>query len=510
MKCIETLARVDVVCLDKTGTITTGKMDVDEVIPLDGVDYDTALHALNALVTASGGDENETSKAIKEYVRNLQEPPEAPSVAGSEPRVIPFSSEHKYSGACYGGSDNYVFGAAEFVLRGHEALPQVQDMITRLAGVRRVLVLARVDGFDADDAIEGNIEPLALVFIKDQVRSTAADTLRYFTEQGVRINIISGDSVETVSNIAQSVGVPDADKCVDMSTVTTQEELERVARECRVFGRVSPAQKKQLVLALQEQGHTVAMTGDGVNDVLALHAADCSVAMGSGSDAARSIAQLILLDDDFASMPNVVAEGRRSINNLQRSAVLFLVKTLFSAVFAVLFIFIVAYHYPFVAIQMTLVSAFTIGLPSFVLALEPNHDRIRGRFLRNVATRALPGAFCIVLAVVVAVVYGYLTGLDQTQFRTLCVILTSVAGINLVIRLSIPFNYIRTTLLVVCIGGLLIGIFGFGWFFMLAPFTFEMGLATVIIAVCISLLFNLLYNRALAMEARYLATLDPH
>ena len=236
---------------------------------------------------------------------------------------------------------------------------QVLETIERLAGVRRVLVLAKVADFDKEDEIVGPVEPLALIFIRDRVRPTAAQTLDYFKQQGVRINIISGDAVETVSNIAASVGVPDADKCIDMSTVTTDEELREVARTCRVFGRVSPAQKKQLVVALQDQGHTVAMTGAGVNDVLALHAADCSVAMGTGSDAARSVAQLVLLDDDFASMPPVVAEGRRSINNLQRSGSLFLVKTIFSVVMSLMFIFIVTYNYPFVTIQLTLIDAFT-------------------------------------------------------------------------------------------------------------------------------------------------------
>ena len=506
--CVETLARVDVVCLDKTGTITTGEMDVDEVIPHDGVTYDEALHALVALMALSK-DENETSKALRNYVSNLRERPDAPEAVAGQARFVPFSSEHKYSGVCYGSeAGNYAIGAAEFVLKGSKYLEDVQDAIKRLAGVRRVLVLAQVDDFDEDDAIVGEIKPLALVFIKDRVRMTAPQTLEFFKEQGVRINIISGDAVETVSNIAATVGVPDAEKCVDMSTITTQEELEKAARECRVFGRVSPAQKKQLVQALQNQGHTVAMTGDGVNDVLALHTADCSVAMGSGSDAARSVAQLVLLDDDFASMPHVVAEGRRSINNLQRSGSLFLVKTIFSALMSLLFIFIVAYNYPFVTIQLSLIDAFTIGLPSFVLALEPNHELIRGEFLRNVITKAIPGAICVVLAVVVSVIYGYMVGLSQEQFSTLCVILTCVAGVNLIIRLSIPFNPVRVCLLVVVIAGIAIGIFFLGPIFMLTPFSFEMIIVTVILAAIITGLFHFLFNIALKYEARYLASLE--
>lgn len=505
--CVETLARVDVVCLDKTGTITTGEMDVDEVIPFDGVPYDEALGALVALEALSK-DENETSKAIKEYLKGLKQHPDAPEPVKGKTRYVPFSSERKYSGVCYGSeAGNFAMGAAEFVLKGSPELPAVRETIERLAGMRRVIILAKVGDFNEEDEIVGPVEPLAYIFIRDRVRATAAQTLDYFKEQGVRINIISGDATETVSNIAASVGVPDADKCVDMSTITTDEELYEVAKTCRVFGRVSPDQKKKLVQALQEQGHTVAMTGDGVNDVLALHTADCSVAMGSGSDAARSIAQLILLDDDFASMPHVVAEGRRSINNLQRSGSLFLVKTIFSMVMSFMFIFIVFYNYPFVTIQLTLIDAFTVGLPSFVLALEPNKDLIRGDFLRNVITRAIPGAICVILSVTFTVVFGEINDLTQDQFSTICVILTCVCGLNLVVRLSIPFNYIRTAMLVVIVLGLILGLFAFAPVFMLVSLTFDMAIATFIVAVIVSLLFNVLFNVALYRERVYLDSL---
>lgn len=505
--CVETLARVDTVCLDKTGTITTGEMDVDELVPYEGTSYDEALHALFAL-DASVEEEvaNETSRAIHAYLDGLQVHPNLPPVVEGQTRVVPFSSEHKYSGVVYGSAaGSYCIGAAEFVLKNNPHLPGVQESIDRLAGVRRVLVVARVDDFDEADAIIGTAVPLGLVFIKDRVRPTAAQTLRYFDEQGVRINIISGDSVETVSNIAASVGVPHADCCIDMSTVTTQEQLEAAARDCRVFGRVSPEQKKQLVQALQAQGHTVAMTGDGVNDVLALHAADCSVAMGSGSDAARNIAQLILMDDDFASMPHVVAEGRRSINNLQRSGALFLVKTIFSAALSLLFVLITAYSYPFDPIQLTLVSAFTIGLPSFVLALEPNRERVRGAFLRNVVTRALPGAIMVVGSVLLACVFSVAWGLAQEEFSTLCVMLSSVAGMCLVVRLSMPFNAIRVALVTVCACGLLAGIFLVPSMFMLTTFGTEMGVAALVLAAVIIAVFQLLFNFALKKEKAYLA-----
>ena len=494
LRCVETLARVDVICLDKTGTITTGEMDVDEMVPFKGVTYTEALHVLKALANEAP-DENATIHAIKEYVAGMKDAPSLPEALKGAVRIIPFSSERKYSGVCFGSeAGNYAIGAAEFVLKDSPLLSQAQEVIERLAGVRRVLVLAQVEAFAEDDAIEGEVKPLGYIFIRDRVRTTARKTLEYFAEQGVRVNIISGDSVETVSHIAASVGVPGADKCIDMTTVHSQADLELAAEECRVFGRVSPDQKKELVKALQKQGHTVAMTGDGVNDVLALHQSDCSVAMGSGASAARSVAQLVLLNDDFASMPKVVAEGRRSINNLQRSGALFLVKTLFSAVMALLFIFIVAYNYPFVTIQLTLISSLTIGLPSFVLALEPNHDRIKGRFLRNIVFRAIPGAATVVLVVLISVVYGFMVQLTQEQFSTLCVILTCVMGVNLVIRLSIPFNPIRITLLVAILAGLFLGIFVFGDIFMLVPFSFEMTTATIVLAAIVTIVFNLLFT----------------
>ena len=507
--CVETLARVDVVCLDKTGTITTGEMEVDEVIPLEGANYDDVLHALKALVSVQEELANETSRAVAEYVGNLKEAPRDVRFSGASARAIPFSSERKYSGVCIGSNiGNYALGAAEFVLNGHERLGEVQDLIERLAGVRRVVVVAEVDDFDEDDAIIGDVRPIGLVFVKDQIRPSASETLEYFKDQGVRVNVISGDSAVTVSKVAKSAGVYGAEKCIDMSTVTTREELERAAEECRVFGRVSPAQKKQLVEALQRRGHTVAMTGDGVNDVLALHASDCSVAMGSGTDAARSVAQLILLDDDFAAMPNIVAEGRRSINNLQRSAVLYLTKTLYSIALAVLFIPIVAFDFPFAPVQLTVISFFTIGLPSFVLALEPNKDRIRGNFLRNVVTRAIPGAVAVVLGIIASVVAGTVLGTNQVEFQSMCMLTSVAICMNVVVRQSQPLNAVRATLLVVCIGGLLAAIFGFGHFLMLADLPTTMLAVVAVTAGVLMIAFNVVYTRVIKLQKAYLDALE--
>ena len=319
--------------------------------------------------------------------------------------------------------------------------------------------------------------------------------------------MISGDDPHTVSGIAQKVGVEGADRFIDATTLKTDQDIASAIKSYNVFGRVRPEQKKAFVLALQAEGHTVAMTGDGVNDVLALKASDCSVAMASGSDAARNVAQLVLVDNDFASMPAVVAEGRRSINNLQRSASLFLVKTLLSITAAFLFIFL-PWQYPFVPIQLTLISAFTIGLPSFVLALEPNKDLVRGHFLPNAVVHSIPGAVCAVVSIVVLTIVGNeAIGLDYRQVSTLCVMVVALLGIMLVIRLSIPFTPLRWGLLVVVIGGLLIGVVGFGWLFDIAPFTPEMWQSFGIAALVNIVAFNYLYNVLDARHKRHLASL---
>lgn len=322
---------------------------------------------------------------------------------------------------------------------------------------------------------------------------SSAETIAYFKDQGVRVLVISGDDPRTVSGIAEKVGVEGADRYVDATTLKTESEVERALTCDSVFGRVKPEQKKQFVLALQKAGHTVAMTGDGVNDTLALKAADCSVAMAAGSDAARNVAQLVLVDNDFASMPKVVAEGRRSINSLQRSASLFLVKTLLSIASALLFI-AAPWQYPFQPIQMTLISAFTIGIPSFVLALEPNHERIRGRFLDNVIVKSIPGAVVSVCCIFAANIAGYyLMGFDYEQVSTLCVLLTSWVGCNLVARLSMPFTAIRTALLVVVVGGTAGACLLMPGVFCIAPFTLSMWLFYGTVAAVSAVAFHLLY-----------------
>lgn len=483
--CIETLARVDTLCLDKTGTITTGAMEVAAVVPVEGADAGELDRALASLAAADD-DPNETAQAVAAYYAAR------PAVRPLAPvRTVPFSSDKKWSGAAFEGRA-YVMGAGRFVMG--DAFDAFEGQAGELAATARVLAVARVEGFDADGAIVGAPALLGFVCIHDQIRATAAQTIGYFKDQGVTVNVISGDDPRTVAGIAAQVGVDGADEYVDATTLETPEQVADAVCRYHVFGRVKPEQKKQFVIALQEQGHVVAMTGDGVNDTLALKQADCSVAMAAGSDAARNVAQLVLVDNDFASMPKVVAEGRRSINNLQRSASLFLVKTLLSMSLAVLFV-LLPWQYPFQPIQMTLISAFTIGIPSFVLALEPNRDRIRGRFLENVIVKSIPGAVCAVLGVLAVNAVGRLAlGLGYGQVSTLCVLLVAWVGVMLIVRLSVPFTPIRSALLVVVVGGTVLGATLFHGLFGIVPFTVPMAVLFAACAVAAAALFHWLYG----------------
>ena len=496
--CIETLARVDTLCLDKTGTITTGKMEVAAVRPVPGVPQATVDTAFASIARADE-DPNETAQAIVEHFAG------ADVAVLHASRVVPFSSDKKWSGAVFDDGSAYVMGAGQFILG--DALAAVADQQNELAADARVLLLAQVDGFDEEGDIVGAPKPLGFIAIHDQIRATAAQTIAYFKEQGVDLKVISGDDPRTVSGIAAKVGVPRAEDYVDATTLVTDDDIAAAIERYSVFGRVKPEQKKAFVVALQAKGHIVAMTGDGVNDTLALKQADCSVAMAAGSDAARNVAQLVLVDNDFAAMPKVVAEGRRSINNLQRSASLFLVKTLLSMTLAVVFIFL-PWQYPFQPIQMTLISAFTIGLPSFVLALEPNKDRIKGRFLENVIVKSIPGAVCAVLTILIVNAVGYnLLHIDYEHVSTLCVLLTAWIGALLIVRLSVPFTPIRVALLVVVVGGTVLGATLLHSLFGIEPFTFGMTVLFAILALGTAVLFHVLYTTIDAWHAKRLASM---
>ncbi len=485
MYCIETLARVDVLCLDKTGTLTADKMKVDSTILFDSSELEVKT-ALASVVNAS--DEiNATLSAIKNYIGKL-------SSIECE-KFVPFASETKWSGGYFKDGYSYIIGAAEFVFTDREKFAQVYKAIDGINQTFRIIVLAKSKAEVKSEKLPSDLVPMAIVLIKDQLRDNVHDTINYFKEQGVTLKVISGDSVKTVQNIALETGIEGAENAVDMTTVTNDEMLYEVAESCNVFGRVTPSQKKQLVLALKKHGHSVAMTGDGVNDVLALKEADCSVAMASGSDAARNVSQLVLVNDDFASMPQVVAEGRRTINNLERSSSLYLVKTIYSIVIAIFFIFF-SMGYPFEPIQLTLVGAFATAIPSFVLALQPNKNIIKGNFTFNILARAVPAAFCIVMNIILMAVMSKNFNVSDGEFSTISVYLTALSSFLLVIRLSLPLNLLRSGMLFLCLGGLVVGCLVFGGFFSLVPLTKEALVFLGILAGVTLIVFNVLYSIA--------------
>lgn len=447
MKCIETLARVDVLCVDKTGTITENNMQVISTIPMEGYNPSTGsgLKTLISDLVVSMPDGNITMQALKRFFKT-------PSDKKADV-VIPFSSTYKYCGAAFSG-DAYVLGAPEFVLR--EDYDKFKVLIENYSSDGyRVLVFGRYSGVPDGKELTEAVTPLGLILLANPIRKDAPETFRYFAEQGVAIKVISGDNPVTVSQVAMEAGIADAAKYIDMSTLHTEDDIREAATQYTVFGRVTPVQKRQLVHALQSAGHTVGMTGDGVNDVLALKDADCSVAMASGCDAAAQVSQLVLLESDFASMPSVVMEGRRVVNNIERSASLFLVKNIFSflmAVFSVCF----RITYPLEPSQISLISMFTIGIPGFFLALQPNGDIIHGRFLSNVLIKALPAGLTDFLVVGALVVFGSVFGVNETDISTACTMLLAIVGFMILYHISKPLNPLRWCVWVGCIVGLLV------------------------------------------------------
>ncbi len=482
MKSIEALARVDVLCVDKTGTITEPGMEVVEVLPRgSGEDLsetergnskctgaESKLPELNLLLAdyaAAIEDSNATMEAIRKYAAACigqklsregtadTESAEAPESARKPLSTLPFSSSRKYSAVRFPEGD-YVLGAPEFVM-GEDYASISEEISPYLKKGYRVLVIGKRES--ASDALSdaeraygealadgqpGKVRPLGYIVLSNPIRENAVETFAYFKEQKVNVKVISGDNPETVSEVARRAGIEDAEKFVDAGTLATDEALSAAACQYTVFGRVTPKQKQLLVQALQKSGHTVAMTGDGVNDILAMKDADCSVAMASGSEAAAQAAQVVLLDSDFAHMPNVVWEGRRVVNNIQRSASLFLVKNIFSLLLA-LFSAVLAITYPLEPSQISLISMFTIGLPGFLLALEPNRERIQGHFIRNVLLKALPAGLTDVVAVGALVVCGQAFSLPKADVATASTMLLAVVGFMILGKISYPFNRMK-------------------------------------------------------------------
>ena len=428
---IETLARVDTLCLDKTGTITEGVMQVNDVLLNDGYEKEKVDDILCAIST-NLNDKNPTFLAINEKYGNTSK------IKAND--LIPFSSDKKYSGIIC-GNEAYIMGAGEFILGDY--LNEYKSKINRLSHDNRVLVLIKTSKFKEN--IPDKKDVMAFILISDKIKKSASETLKYFMDNDVNIKIISGDSVNTVSKIAEKVGINVIGK-VDATTITKDTDLNRLVEENNIFARVKPEQKKLFIRALKSNNHIVAMTGDGVNDVLALKEADCAVAMNNGADAARNISEIVLLDSDFNSMPEIVKEGRRTINNVERSATLFLSKTIYASLLAVLFLFI-NYTYPFEPIQMTLINSLTIGIPAFILALEPNEKRANKNFFLRVISKAIPSGITTVLNILLLVLLASLLKIDIKQTSTLAVIITTYTALLLIYRISKPLNILRGSLL---------------------------------------------------------------
>lgn len=443
MKSIESLARVDVLCVDKTGTITKPEMTVTEIVSCDD-----SMNEVFTDYVMSSIDNNATAVALKKYLNDNN----VMNGKRTASKVYPFNSTVKYGAMAFDG-DFYVLGAPEFIIK--TGFNNLKDDISQYTTKGyRVIVLAKAENLTRDGVIDGEILPLGFVVLANEIRDNAVETFTYFKEQGVAIKVISGDNPATVSEVARQAGIENAEKYVDASTLTDNLMISEAIAKYTVFGRVTPKQKQQFVKALKMQGHTVAMTGDGVNDILALKDADCSVAMASGSEATAQAAQIVLLDSDFSRMPEIVLEGRRVVNNVQRSASLFLVKNIFSLLLTI-FSTVLMISYPLMPSQVSLISMFTIGIPGFLLALEPNKSRIKGHFLGNVLLKALPAGLTDFFAVSALVICGHVFNIPSTDIATASTLLIAVVGFMIMIKISHPFNKFKYGILALNIFGLI-------------------------------------------------------
>ena len=475
MSAIETLARVDVLCVDKTGTITGPDMELREVVPLDPAAFPLQVigDTLGAFYRAMEPD-NDTARAIAARF------PHGPAWPAAS--AVPFTAAVKWSAVTFQDRGTFVLGAPESVL-GTEFAPLESRTRADTRQGRRVLLLAQCDGAE-ESRLYGLVVPMALLVLENPIRPGARETFAYFAAQGVAVKVISGDNPETVAAVASQAGIGGAEAWVDARELKTDRDIARAVRRYTVFGRVVPNQKRKIVRALQNAGRTVAMTGDGVNDVLALKDADCGVAMASGADAARQVAQLVLLNSDFSAMPKVVEEGRRVINNIQRASALYLVKNIFSFFLAIITLF-ADFPYPFVPIQLTLISALTIGIPSFFLALEPNHDLVRGKFMHNILRRAFPGGLTGIAVVLFAELFAYALDLTLGELSTVSVIIIAVNGLVVLYYAGRPLNRLRTGLLISLSGAMLLAVALAGRLFSLSALSLPAWLVLVALGLLV-------------------------
>lgn len=480
MNCIETLARVDTLCVDKTGTITENKMIVEDVCLLqeDRFVAEDIRMIMSDYVYAMQ-DDNDTMAALRKYFKGKK--------TQDAIETLPFTSVKKYGGVSFHEDETYLLGAPDIILG--ERYGEFKDKIDFYSAKGcRVLLLALYDGKLSDEVLTAGMMPLALVLLANKIRKNAVETFTFFEKQGVTIKVISGDNPVTVSEVAKRAGIANADKFVDARTLETDKDVLAAAERYTVFGRVTPEQKRKLVKALKYLGHTVAMTGDGVNDVLALKEADCGVAMASGSDVACQVAHVVLLNSDFGSMPSVVMEGRRVINNIERSASLFLVKNIFSFVMALVSL-IFTLPYPLTPSQLSLVSTLTIGFPGFILAMEPNDSIVKGRFLSNVMYRALPGGFTNVSLIIGVILFYIAFDLPDAQMSTICAIIMAVVGALVVHNNCRPYNTIRKLLMASVAAALLICVLFFKELFTLSDLS---GSSMLVLAVFVLLAYPLM------------------
>ncbi len=458
--CIEMLARVDMLCLDKTGTITDGSMTVNSTIELFDFPKLSLKNIISAMINAQN-DPNLTSQALADRFGTAKRI--------RHKNLIPFSSSRKFSAVEFDKIGTFLIGAPEYVLKGHYP-EQIKSTVSQQAdNGYRVLCVAFTEQEIRDDYTFDEIKPVALIMIEDSVRVDAAETIQYFKDNGVQVRVISGDNPQTVSKIAQRVGIDKADQYISLEGMNDK-DIVRAATKYTIFGRVSPSQKKLLIESLKNSGHTVAMTGDGVNDILALREADTSIAMASGSEAARNVSHLVLLDSNFSSMPKVVAEGRRVINNVQKVAVLFLTKNIFTLLLIIIAILRKGI-YPIQPSQLVMIDYLVIGIPSLILALESNNKRVEGNFLANVIKKALPGALVVMINSLIVFSFTDTLSMNNLQVSTVIVLTATITSLLVLLRLLVPFNRPRMILYVLMVAGFLASIIFVPNFFNYAPFT---------------------------------------
>ena len=457
--CIEMLARVDMLCLDKTGTITDGSMIVNSTIELFDFPKLSLKNIVSAMINAQN-DPNLTSQALADRFGTAKRI--------RHKNLIPFSSTRKFSAVEFDKVGTFLIGAPEYVLKGQYPEHIKVTVNQQAEQGYRVLCVAFTEQEIREDYTFDALQPLALIMIEDSVRVDAADTIQYFKDNGVQIRVISGDNPQTVSKIAQRVGIPQSEQYVSLEGMTDKDVV-RAANKYVIFGRVSPGQKKLLIESLKNSGHTVAMTGDGVNDILALREADTSIAMASGSEAARNVSHLVLLDSNFSSMPKVVAEGRRVINNVQKVAVLFLTKNIFTLLLIIIAILRQGV-YPIQPSQLVMIDYLVIGIPSLILALESNNRLVEGNFLANVIKKALPGALVVMINSLIVFAFTDTLNMNNLQISTVIVLTATVTSLLVLLRLLVPFNRPRMTLYVLMVGGFLASIIFLPNFFSFAPF----------------------------------------